>query len=246
MPATEKLSEILLPDISLRQLEPHLYSLYAPGEATNTYDQGGALSFYDKVACNRLYNRLVWGYSTSDYHTLCREALNSSTAGWVLDAGCGSLAFTAETYAGYTARPVVFLDQSLTLLTLAKSRLGRRDGRVPDNAVFLHADVMHLPFKPESFGTIIALNLLHVLPDIRPLLQNLRQALLPGGTMTFTTLIENHRLADRYLHLWANAGELIPRTATQLLAEFATLGMPFAHRIQGSMAFISCTWGRDI
>jgi SAM-dependent methyltransferase len=241
MLATEKLSEILLPDISLRQIEPHLYSLYAPGEATNTYDQGGALSFYDKVACNWLYNRLVWGYSTSDYHTLCREALNSSTAGWVLDAGCGSLAFTVETYAAYTARPVVFLDQSLTLLTLAKSRLGRRNGPVPDNAVFLHADVMHLPFKPESFGTIIALNLLHVLPDIRHLLQNLRQTLLPGGTLTFTTLIENHRLADRYLHLWANAGELIPRTSDQLLAEFAALNLPVDYQIQGSMAFMTCT-----
>jgi SAM-dependent methyltransferase len=239
MLAAEKFSEILVPEISLRLIEPHLYSLSAPGENTNAYDQGGALSFYDKVACNRLYNRLVWGYSTLDYHTLCREALNSSTEGWVLDAGCGSLAFTAETYAPYAARPVVFLDQSLTLLSLAKSRLARLHGRVPDNAVFLHADVMHLPFKPESFGTIIAMNLLHVIPDIRHLLQNLRQSLVPGGTMTFTTLIENHRLADRYLHLWANAGELIPRTADQLLAEGAALDMPVSYRIQGSMAFMT-------
>jgi SAM-dependent methyltransferase len=240
MLAAEKLSEILLPEISPRLIEPNLYSLSAPGENSNAYDQGGALSFYDKVACNRLYNRLVWGYSTSDYHTLCREALNSPTAGWVLDAGCGALAFTAKTYAAYTARPVVFLDQSLTLLTLAKSRLARLHGRVPDNAVFLHADVLSLPFKPESSGTIIALNLLHVIPDIKNLLQNLRQTLLPGGTMTFTTLIANHRLADRYLHLWANAGELIPRTADQLLAEFAALDMPVSYRIQGSMAFLTC------
>ena len=58
--------------------------------------------------------------------------------------------------------------------------------------------------------------------------------------MTFTTLIENHRLADRYLHFWANAGELIPRTADQLLAEFAALNLPVSYRIQGSMAFINC------
>ena len=66
-----RLAEILLPGVDLRLVEPHLYSPYAPGEQTNSYDETGALSFYDKVACNRVYNRLVWGYSTSDYHSLC-------------------------------------------------------------------------------------------------------------------------------------------------------------------------------
>ena len=33
--------------------------------------------------------------------------------------------------------------------------------------------------------------------------------------MVFTTLIENNRLADKYLHMWAKAGEVIPRTAGQ-------------------------------
>jgi SAM-dependent methyltransferase len=244
MIAAEKLSEIILPDVSLRLVEPHFYSLSAPGENTNTYDQGGALAFYDKVACNRLYNRLVWGYSTSEYHTLCGKALNSSTAGWVMDAGCGSLAFTAKTYANYTARPVVFLDQSLTLLALAKSRLAKLLGKVPDNSVFLHGDVLHLPFKPQSFGTIIALNLLHVLADIKHVLMELKKVLMDGGTMSFTTLIENHRLADKYLHMWANAGELIPRTADQLLTEFEAINMPVTHRIQGNMVFINYERGK--
>ena len=57
-----KLSEVMLPDVSLRLVEPHLYSPYAPGEQSNSYDHKGALSFYDRVACNRFYNRLVWGY----------------------------------------------------------------------------------------------------------------------------------------------------------------------------------------
>lgn len=55
-------------------------------------------TFYDLVLCNRFYNRLVWGYSITDYASLTRDALES-TNGWVLDAGCGSLAFTAKTYA---------------------------------------------------------------------------------------------------------------------------------------------------
>jgi ubiquinone/menaquinone biosynthesis C-methylase UbiE len=241
MIAAERLAEIILPDVNLRLLEPNLYSLYAPGENIHSsYDRKGSLAFYDKVACNRFYNRLVWGYDTAAYHSLCRQALSSSTAGWVLDAGCGSLAFTAKTYADYAERPVVFLDQSITLLTLAKSRLAQRNGRLPENVVFLHGDALHLPFKPNSFGTIICMNLLHVLEDIRGLLQGLRTVLMAEGKMVFTTLIENNRFADRYLHMWAKAGELVPRTADQLAAEFEGLGMPITLRVQGSLAFIGC------
>jgi ubiquinone/menaquinone biosynthesis C-methylase UbiE len=234
-----RLSEILLPDVNLRLVEPHLYSPYGPGEQTNSYDDKGALSFYDKVACNRLYNRLVWGYDIGDYHSLCRQVLNSSTEGWVLDAGCGALAFTAQAYADYDERPVVFLDQSITLLRLAKQRIAQLTGAVPDNVVFLHGDVLELPFKPKSFGTIIALNLLHVLEDVPGVLRALRKVLLDEGMIAFTTLIETNRLADRYLRMWARAGELVPRTASQLLAEFEALRMPVNYRIQGSMAFIT-------
>jgi SAM-dependent methyltransferase len=234
-----RLTEVIPPQVNLRLVEPHLYSPYAPGENTNTYDEKGALAFYDKVACNRVYNRLVWGYDTADYHTLCRAALGSSSEGWVLDAGCGALAFTARTYAHYTARPVIFLDQSITLLRLAKARLAQLAGGVPANVVFLHGDVLNLPFIPQSFGTIVCLNLLHVLEDIQGVLQDLRHVLMAGGKMVFTTLIENNRLADRYLRMWARAGEVVPRTAPQLLAEFEALGMPVAYRIQGNMAFIN-------
>jgi ubiquinone/menaquinone biosynthesis C-methylase UbiE len=234
-----RLSEIIPPEVNLRLVEPHLYSPHGPGENANSYDQKGALAFYDKVACNRVYNRLVWGYSTSDYHALCRNALRSTTEGWVLDAGCGSLAFTAQTYAGYGERPVVFLDQSLTLLRLAKSRLAELHGRVPDNAVFLHGDVTWLPFKPQSFETIICMNLLHVFQDVQGVLLELKRVLMDEGTMSFTTLVENRRWADRYLRLWARAGEVIPRTATQLLAEFTALGLPVTYRVEGNLAFIT-------
>jgi ubiquinone/menaquinone biosynthesis C-methylase UbiE len=235
-----RLTEVIPPEVTLRLVEPHLYSLYAPGEPVNSsYDRKGSLAFYDKVACNRFYNRLVWGYDTTDYHALCQAALRSSSEGWVLDAGCGALAFTARTYADYTGRPVIFLDQSITLLRLAKARLVKLTGAVPANVVFLHGDVLEMPFKAQSFGTIICMNLLHVLEDIRGVLQELRRVLLDGGVMTFTTLIENRRLADRYLHMWARAGQVVPRTTPQLLAEFAALGLPVEYRVQGNMAFIT-------
>jgi ubiquinone/menaquinone biosynthesis C-methylase UbiE len=234
----KRLSEVLCEDLILRLVEPHIYSIYSPGEDINiSYDKKFG-AFYDLVACNRFYNRLVWGYWTSDYHSLCLDALRSTTDGWVLDAGCGSLAFTAKTYVNYSERPIVLLDQSLKLLKIAKSRLVKLNGKVPANIVFLHGDALQLPFKPKSFSTVISLNLLHVLEDAKKVLFELRNAVADGGTISLTTLIENNRLADKYLHMWGKAGEVVPRNANQLFAIFDALNMPTEYRIKGNLAFI--------
>lgn len=235
----KRLSEIIPEGVSLRLIEPHIYSLYAPGENISPYDTAFG-SIYDTVACNRFYNRLVWGYHTTGYHSFCLDALNSSTEGWVLDAGCGSLAFTAKTYIHYSGRPVVFLDQSVKLLKLAKSRLIKLNGRIPANMVFLHGDALSLPFMPGSFGTVISLNVLHVLEDIKGLLRELKKALLDRGTISLTTMIENNRFADKYLRMLGRSGKVVPRNAEQLFAVFDELGMPVKYRIEGNMAFIRC------
>ena len=78
-----------------------------------------------------------------------------------------------------------------------------------------------------------------MLENVAGVLRDLRKILLDEGTITFTTLIETNRLADRYLRMWAKAGELVPRTAPQLLAIFEGLGMPVTYRIRGNMAFIA-------
>ncbi len=75
------------------------------------------------VACNSIYNCLIWGYSTSKFASLTYDALRSSKEGIILDLGCGSLAFNANIYIQYLKRPVVLLDQSLKLLKIAKSRI---------------------------------------------------------------------------------------------------------------------------
>jgi ubiquinone/menaquinone biosynthesis C-methylase UbiE len=232
----QRMSEIMSSDVSLRLVEPHIYSLYASDQSINSYDKMGTV--YDLVACNRVYNRLLWGYWTSDFHSLCLQALTSSKCGWVLDAGCGSLAFTARAYAGYSERPVVLLDQSITMLRMAKTRLIKLSGSVPANMVFLRGDALDLPFKPKSFDTIISLNLLHVLQEVQKGLLGIKNVLADGGTISLTTLILNNRFADKYLHMLAKTGEVIPRNADQLLEFFANLHMPIEYRIQGNMAFI--------
>jgi ubiquinone/menaquinone biosynthesis C-methylase UbiE len=238
--AADQLQSILCAGVRLRRIEPGIYSVLSAAEDGVSYDRAFG-TLYDRVACSRLYNRWVWGYSTTEYHSLCRDALGSSAAGWVLDAGCGSLAFTAPTIAAYAGRPVVLLDRSLKLLKIAKSRLAVSGGRIPPNIVLLHADVLQLPFKPGCFGTLIALNLLHVFADddVRRMLQEMRRVLMDGGRVYMTTLIENRRLADHYLRLWGRAGELVPRNANRLQALLETLAMSIACRVRGNLAFIT-------
>ncbi len=81
--------------------------------------------------------------------------------------------------------------------------------------------------------------MLHVLDDVRLVLQELRRVLLDGGMFSVTTLIQGDRLADKYLHMLGKAGALVPRTANELFAVFEALGMPIKSTVTGNMAFIS-------
>ncbi len=231
------LSTVLLKEVPLRLIEPHIYSVSPNAEHRSFFDS--VARFYDVVICNPLYNRLVWGYSVMSYAPFTQNALTSSPDGWVLDAGCGSLAFNARTYSHFSDRPVVFIDESLKLLRMAKSRLAKLNGTVPGNMVFLHGDALACPFKPKSFKTIISLNLLHVIDDLKKALPTLKNALAEKGTMFFTTLVENSRLADNYLRwvLKKTCG-VAPRTIGQLQAVFDEAGMPIDCDLKGNMAFI--------
>jgi ubiquinone/menaquinone biosynthesis C-methylase UbiE len=231
------LSGLLKEDSDLRSVEPYIYSVYQNFENTNSYDKKFG-SIYDWVACNSLYNRLIWGYSIGDFALLTQEALESSKEGFVLDAGCGSLAFTAKTYGSYLERPVVLLDQSLKLLKIAKSRLMKIKRNIPSNIIFLHGDALSLPFQPGTFQTIISLNLLHVLKNLGTALNGLKYVLAEGGTMTFTSLVRNDRFADRYLKIWENAGEVVSRDISEIRTVFEHQAIPINYDIKGNMAFL--------
>ncbi|MGD8369279.1 MAG: class I SAM-dependent methyltransferase [Desulfobacterales bacterium] len=238
--AADQIGAILSEGAMLRLVAPGLYSVYPEdADAALSYDTFFG-TLYDKVACNRLYNRLVWGYSVDEYPGLCREALAAGAGGWMLDAGCGSLAFTAAVYAAGLNRPVVCLDRSLRLLKIARNRLLRKAGRVPENLVLLHADALVLPFKPAVFDTIFCLNLLHVLEDIEEAVAALCRSARPGAPLVFTALVKSGRLADRYLKRWADAGELFERTEQDLLGVCRSLNIPAECRVTGNLAFLHC------
>jgi SAM-dependent methyltransferase len=115
------LKTLLLKNADLRLVEPNIYSVLPDDETGSEYDtQFGFI--YDRIACNRVYNRLVWGYSIKIFSRIAKDAFLSTTEGGVLDLGCGSLAFTGKIICRYSERPVVLVDQSLKMLRIAKSR----------------------------------------------------------------------------------------------------------------------------
>jgi len=231
------LSMLLPENVDLRLIEPHIFSVLSDIEVSSTYDtQFG--NIYDWVACNPIYNRLMWGYSITIFTSIAFDALRSTNKGNVLDVGCGSLAFTAKIYVQYSERPVILVDQSLKMLRIAKSRLIKINGTVPDNMVFLHADALRLPFREESFDTIISENLLHCLDDTKSFLEGLKNILSQDGKMYFTTLVKCNRFADRYLEALARGGKLVSRNMSDHQATFDQLGMTIKCIVNGNLASI--------
>ncbi len=231
------LSTLLTNATALKLIEPHIYSVGSDVVDSNTYDTKFG-NIYDWVACNPIYNRLIWGYSIEIFASLAHRALRSSQKGFVLDLGCGSLAFTASTYLKYSQRPVVLVDQSLKMLKIAKARVSNMNGKVPDNMVFLHNDALHLPFRAKRFETIISENLLHCLDDTSQLLRYLQNILDEKGKMYFTTLVKGNRFADKYLEALDNKKKLVSRSMDDHLTTFKDLRIPVEYAINGNMASI--------
>jgi ubiquinone/menaquinone biosynthesis C-methylase UbiE len=206
-------------------------------EAGNEYDsQFGFL--YDLIACSAMYNRLIWGYSVEIFSQIASEALQSSPNGPVLDVGCGSLAFTAGTYCRYTERPVILVDQSLKMLRMAKAKLMKLKGCIPENLVFLHADALQLPFRENSFTTILSENLLHCLNDTSILLRQLKGMLSADGKMYCTTLVRAMRFADRYLEALAENGKLVSRDVYDHQQIFEQTGLTAECQATGNILVI--------
>jgi len=228
---------MLLENFTLRAVEPNIYSVFPDNESGNEYDsQFGFI--YDLVACNPIYNRLIWGYSIKIFSQIASEALHSSHQGYVLDIGCGSLAFTAKIYSQYSEPSVVLVDQSLKMLRMAKSRLVKLNGKVPDNLVFLHADALQLPFQQNIFSTILSENLLHCLNDTSIMLKQLKTFMSKNGRMYFTTLVKNNRFADKYLEALADNGKLLSRTVVDHQKVFEQVGLSAKYETTGNILVI--------
>src|SRR5687767_8563400 len=116
---------------TIRTLEEDIYSVLPEAVHNHLYDRRAAL--YDLSVVTPLYNRVLWGASPADYVAFAREAVVSQSSAPMLDAGCGSMLFTAKTY--LECQPIIGCDQSVKMLRRARARILSRAGAIPDQII---------------------------------------------------------------------------------------------------------------
>ncbi|HYL78161.1 MAG TPA: class I SAM-dependent methyltransferase [Bryobacteraceae bacterium] len=199
------------------------------------YDSiGGA---YDLVGSLGIYHRLCWGVSTNAYREFVEQARLACDGGQVLDAGCGSMLFSAASHRRPNKGVVIGADVSRAMLTRARNRLGG-DGH-PGNVVLLQADILHSPFRCAVFDVIICLHVAHVLQDLEGLIGELQRILRPGGRLFLTSVVLVNGWRDRYLRALSQRGILAsPRHPENVVAAVRKVfGVEPNCRLAGSMLF---------
>ncbi len=237
MDVPNELKEVLAVDRDVRLVDDGIYSVLPDAASKHHYDKRATL--YDLVVGTRLYNFAMWGTSPLDYVAFARQAVTSCPAGRFLDAGCGSMLFTAPIYLECD-RQIIAFDQSLAMLKRARKRLIDLSGPVPEYILLLQADLNDLPFRPNRFLTILCMNVLHHYENAAALIQNLKDLLVEGRHLYLTSLVSNSRfIGDRYLNALYRSGEFVrPRSGIELeeiLSE--ALGHGVSYRLRGNMAY---------
>jgi ubiquinone/menaquinone biosynthesis C-methylase UbiE len=239
MDGFDKLTEVVAEDHSVRLIEEDIYSVLPDASVLHHYDKRAAL--YDLIVSTRLYNLVMWGSSPRDYADFARQAVSSSREGKLLDAGCGSLLFTGRVYTGAN-RQIIAFDQSLGMLRRARQRLLRLSGRVPEHIQLLQADLKDLPFRRESFRTVLCLNVLHQFADATTLISNLGGLLTNSGNLYLTSLVSNNRtIGSWYLNALYRSGEFVrPRDEHELRKLMdKSFTRNVSYGVKGNMAFIT-------
>jgi SAM-dependent methyltransferase len=234
---SDALKEVLTEGCLIRLVEDDIYSTLPNVPHKHLYDKRSAA--YDAIVRTWLYNRVMWGTSPADYVAFAREAVVSHPNGRMLDAGCGSLLFTAHVYLS-SERQVIAFDQSLQMLKRARARLIELAGFVPEHILLLQADLSNLMFRPGRFNTILCMNVLHQFEEAAELIPKLRGLLANSGQLFLTSLVSNGRyIGDRWLGTLHKSGEFVrPRSGVELnkLLE-DSLGKEVTYRMKGNMAF---------
>ena len=229
------MGKILLNGVRLEKVDHDIYSVIPKKEQLHHYDK--AAKFYDWVIGNRFYNRMMWGNWPVQYEKFCKQALVSNNHGIVLDAGCGSLIFTAKTYAK-SKRPIVLLDRSIGMLKRARNRLVKYVGRVPENIILIQADILRIPFLQGCFSTVQSFGVLHIFENTEAILNELMRVKAYDGDMFLSSLSANNKLGNKYLQFLKKQNEVALCQSSELLHQrLAKGGIEFEVCSIGNMAY---------
>jgi len=209
------LKEVIEDSRTVRLVETDIYSVVPDIQQTYQYDKKAAT--YDFVVGTSLYNRVMWGDSPKNYLAFARQAINSHPNGWLMDAGCGSMLFTAEAYL-QSRRPIIACDQSLDMLRRARARLSKFANPIPQHIFLIQADLSDIRFRPLSFQTVLSMHVLHHFADVAGLVLKLKNLLTEDGCIYLTSLVTSNRFpGDHYLSALHKMGWLVqPKTKDEL------------------------------
>jgi SAM-dependent methyltransferase len=222
----------------LREVEPGIYSVLNSDEPAQAYDQ--RVRLYDAVVGSGLYNRAMWGVDRRNYGAFAAGAALADSAGWHLDAGCGSLVFTHEIYRAASHRPRVLVDKSLGMLRAARARLRSASSAADERTILLQADVLELPFQPQVFTTVLSMGMLHLFRDPAGFVRGLTSVVKPGGSLWLTSLVGGRFWGDQYLRLLHLAREVAaPRSVAEVQSLLTgNLEWPAVVCQEGNMLFV--------
>jgi SAM-dependent methyltransferase len=136
--------------------------------------------------------QLLPDYAESNFRRKTGLRLEELKGKVVLDIGCGMGRF-AEVATRWGAT-VIGIDLSSAVEMAARNLEDR-------NFLALQADVMALPFAPESFDCIYSIGVLHHTPDAEKAFKNLPQYLKPGGSLAvwlYSGYNKWYRFSDQY------------------------------------------------
>lgn len=223
---------------SLRAVGDDIWSVLPQATGQQQYDSIAAA--YDRIVGNRIYQRLAWGNDVARDAQLARDAVVGD--GWLLDAGCGSLVFTAEVHRD-SRRPTVLLDLSVGMLQRARDRVADASGRVPDHLVLLQGDVLALPFAPASFTTVLCPGIIHLFEGHEALIESLASVMAPGADLFLSSLVTDRAVGAFLLRQMQNRGEVpLPIHSGELADKLRkVLGRTAQMDVQGNMAHARVT-----
>ena len=226
---------------SIDEPEPGIWRQNGAGvELAAQYDSIGAA--YDLIGGLDVYHRGLWGVSTRKYRAFAESAVSLCGEGVLLDAGCGSMLFTAHAHRTNERGALIGMDASLRMLRLAWARLHQPHPKV-ERAVLLKGNLVRSPFRAGAFDVVLCLHVAHVLDDLEGLLTELHRVLRPGGTLFLTSLVLVNHWRDRYLRALSRRGVMsAPRRRSDLLnALRLRFGTEVGTELVGNMLFVRTT-----
>ncbi|MEM7015963.1 MAG: class I SAM-dependent methyltransferase [Pseudomonadota bacterium] len=229
------LDDFLKPDITPREIDQNLFSVFDAHEQGAPYDSKAAM--YDRLVSSNLYLNIAWGTSRATITSFIQDAF-ASRQGCILDLAAGTSVDAVDIYAT-TPRPTIVIDLSIAMLRKGRERLVQQLGHVPANITFLQANALDLPIKTQCVSTVLCHGALHLLPSLDNVLTEWNRVLTTDNTVFASSLVKERWFGNQYLQLLHRAGEISqPMPAAQVKRILSEgLHRPVDVKIEGNFAY---------